>query len=241
MEIWDLYDEKRRVTGQYVIRGERVPSGFFHLVVDAFFLNGKGEILIQRRAREKENYPDIWSVTGGSALKGEDSAAACIRECREEMGFAPDFTHFKVLLTETNRRRGFIRDTYLFFQDMPLSRMRFQPEEVQDAMWIFPEKIRENPRLWKELSALSFWEKVYPYLCLESMRVRIPKGIYRHYKGNCYRVEDLSLHSETLEPMVIYRALYGTEEIWVRPAGMWNQLVDVDGQKIPRFAWEKES
>ncbi|MDD6684170.1 MAG: DUF1653 domain-containing protein [Clostridiales bacterium] len=72
------------------------------------------------------------------------------------------------------------------------------------------------------------------------MRIRIPKGIYRHYKGNSYRVEGLALHSETLEPMVIYRALYGTGEMWVRPAKMWNEMVSVNGEMVPRFAWSGE-
>ena len=71
-------------------------------------------------------------------------------------------------------------------------------------------------------------------------RKQVPAGIYRHYKGNYYRVEGLALHSETLEPMVIYRALYGTEELWVRPAKMWNETVSVDGKLVPRFAWERE-
>ena len=81
------------------------------------------------------------------------------------------------------------------------------------------------------------WEKVYPVLCLESMRIRIPQGIYRHYKGNRYRVEGLALHSETLEPMVIYRALYGTGETWVRPASMWNEWVDREDYHGPRFQY----
>ena len=59
----------------------------------------------------------------------------------------------------------------------------------------------------------------------------IPKGRYRHYKGNEYEVLEIAHHSETLEPMVVYRALYGNGEVWVRPAKMWNEPV---GGK-PRF------
>ena len=54
----------------------------------------------------------------------------------------------------------------------------------------------------------------------------IPAGKYRHYKGNEYEVIGIAKHSETLEPMVVYRALYGDGGIWVRPAGMWNEIVD---------------
>ena len=59
----------------------------------------------------------------------------------------------------------------------------------------------------------------------------IPKGRYRHYKGNEYEVLEIAHHSETLEPMVVYRALYGEGEVWVRPAIMWNEPVGGN----PRF------
>ena len=53
----------------------------------------------------------------------------------------------------------------------------------------------------------------------------IPKGRYRHYKGKEYEVLEIAHHSETLEPMVVYRALYGAHDVWVRPAAMWNEQV----------------
>lgn len=61
------------------------------------------------------------------------------------------------------------------------------------------------------------------------------KGIYKHYKGNEYELLFVATHSETLEKMVVYKALYGEGEIWVRPLSMWNELVEVNGEKIPRF------
>lgn len=64
----------------------------------------------------------------------------------------------------------------------------------------------------------------------------ITPGRYRHYKGNEYEVIGMARHSETLEPMVIYKALYGDNEYWVRPAGMWNETVEVNGKKFLRFA-----
>lgn len=60
-------------------------------------------------------------------------------------------------------------------------------------------------------------------------------GLYRHYKGNEYRVLGLARHSETLAPLVVYEALYGERGTWVRPAEMWSQLVDVNGQRVLRF------
>lgn len=61
------------------------------------------------------------------------------------------------------------------------------------------------------------------------------KGIYRHYKGNEYELIDVALHSETLEEMVVYRALYGDKNLWVRPAHMWEEEVEVDGKTVKRF------
>lgn len=59
----------------------------------------------------------------------------------------------------------------------------------------------------------------------------IPLGKYRHYKGNEYEVIGIAKHSETLEPMVVYRAMYGEMGLWVRPAQMWNETVDDKGTK----------
>ena len=65
----------------------------------------------------------------------------------------------------------------------------------------------------------------------------IKQGRYRHFKGNEYRVLGMARHSETMEEMVVYQALYGEHGIWVRPAHMWNETVDRDGYCGPRFAW----
>lgn len=60
-------------------------------------------------------------------------------------------------------------------------------------------------------------------------------GKYRHFKGNFYEVLGIASHSETLEPMVVYRALYGEGGLWVRPAAMWTEIVEKDGYHGPRF------
>lgn len=62
-------------------------------------------------------------------------------------------------------------------------------------------------------------------------------GMYRHYKGNRYQVLYLAKHSETLEDMVVYQALYGEYGIWVRPASMWNETVDYQGKQVKRFTY----
>ena len=74
----------------------------------------------------------------------------------------------------------------------------------------------------------------------ESME-EIKIGRYRHFKGNEYEVLYLAKHSETLEEMVVYRALYGAHGIWVRPASMWNEIVERDGKTYKRFTYIGDS
>ena len=66
--------------------------------------------------------------------------------------------------------------------------------------------------------------------------IETPPGRYRHYKGLLYEVIGAVRHSETLEPMTLYRALYGQQGLWVRPAAMFNEEVTIDGVRQPRFA-----
>ena len=62
-------------------------------------------------------------------------------------------------------------------------------------------------------------------------------GKYRHFKGKEYELIGMAQHSETMEPMVVYRALYGKGGLWVRPAAMWNETVDRDSYLGPRFQY----
>ena len=70
--------------------------------------------------------------------------------------------------------------------------------------------------------------------------MEINPGKYRHFKGNLYQVIGTASHSETLEDMVVYRALYGERALWVRPAAMWNEIVDKDGYHGPRFQYVED-
>lgn len=63
----------------------------------------------------------------------------------------------------------------------------------------------------------------------------IPQGIYRHYKGSLYQVLHTAKHSETEESLVVYRCLYGEYGVWVRPVGMFSEMITVDGKEMPRF------
>ena len=71
--------------------------------------------------------------------------------------------------------------------------------------------------------------------------MEIKPGRYRHFKGNEYEVLYVAHHSETMEDMVVYRALYGEREVWVRPASMWFDTVERDGVTYQRFTEIKEN
>ena len=71
--------------------------------------------------------------------------------------------------------------------------------------------------------------------------MEIKLGKYRHFKGKEYEVIGLARHSETMEWMVVYRALYGEHGLWVRPASMWTEQVEHEGVLQPRFAFISES
>lgn len=67
--------------------------------------------------------------------------------------------------------------------------------------------------------------------------MELKPGKYRHFKGKEYELIGIASHSETLEPMVVYRALYGERGLWVRPAAMWTEQVERDGYCGPRFQY----
>lgn len=71
------------------------------------------------------------------------------------------------------------------------------------------------------------------------LKTILPRGIYRHYKGNLYEVLDLAKHSETEEELVVYRALYGDYGVWVRPVGNFIEMVDTAYGEVARFELEK--
>lgn len=72
------------------------------------------------------------------------------------------------------------------------------------------------------------------------MENKIKLGIYKHYKGNEYKVIGVAKHSETLEDLVVYQALYGERGLWVRPLAMFKENVKVGDDTIPRFEWIRD-
>ena len=163
MELWDAYDDRRHlIPGVTLVRGEPIPRGMNHLVVHAWYINPRGELLIQQRAFDRPLAPGLWFCTGGSALRGEDTAAACVRETEEELGFTPDMEN--ALLPVSLKEPDFFTDVYMIPTDLPLSALRLQTSEVADAKWAAVEEIDQM------LAGGRFWHARYHDMLMQFVR-----------------------------------------------------------------------
>jgi 8-oxo-dGTP diphosphatase len=137
-ELWDLYDAGRKLTGRRQRRGEKMQPGDYRLVVHAWLQNSRGEFLLTKRTPNK-GYPNLWECPGGSAIAGEDSRTAALREVREETGLAlqPDGG---LRILEFRREDSFL-DVWLFQQDFSLDSILLQEEETCGAQWASWEQL----------------------------------------------------------------------------------------------------
>ncbi|MCC5912691.1 MAG: NUDIX domain-containing protein [Clostridiaceae bacterium] len=146
MELWDILDKNRNKTGRIAERGKSMNPGEFHLVVFAFIKNSKGQILISKRTPNK-TFPNTWEITGGSAIAGDDSYSAIVREVKEELGI--DLTSSGRILMSTvyEGECSHFADAWLFEQEIDIEDVICQPEEVSEARFASKEEIY---RLYEE-------------------------------------------------------------------------------------------
>ena len=134
MERWELLDNKGNPTGETMVRGEKLKSGQYHLVVHIWIVDDTGRLLIQKRAPHLKLMPGVWAVTGGSAILGEDGETAARRELSEELGIgteAGEMRHMGRL-----RRRNSFCDLWLLKSDVVAEELTLQAEEVARAQWV---------------------------------------------------------------------------------------------------------
>ena len=140
MEKWDLYDIDRNKTNRTWIRGEKLKSNDFHLIVHVCIFNSNGDMLIQQRQSFKEGWPNKWDLTaGGSAIAGDTSQTAVQRELYEEIGLKINFQQIRPHLT-INFDNGF-DDIFLIEENVQLHTLTLQYEEVQSVKWAKMEEI----------------------------------------------------------------------------------------------------
>lgn len=140
MELFDLYDENRIITGKTIVRGAKMPEGLFHIVVHVCIFNSNGQMLIQQRQPFKAGWPDMWDVSvGGSAVSGDTSRTAAEREVLEEIGYRINLEKHRPVLT-IHFEHGF-DDIYTIIEDIDIDNLVLQPEEVQAVKWADEEEI----------------------------------------------------------------------------------------------------
>lgn len=137
-ELWDVYDENRQLTGRIHRRGEPMKDGDYHLVVHIWLRNAEGKFLLTKRAPTK-GYPNMWECTGGSALAGDDSLTAAVREVQEETGLIISPQHGRLLYSYSIRNN--FTDVWLFNTDAPLSDVVLLEGETIDARYYTQDEI----------------------------------------------------------------------------------------------------
>lgn len=140
MELFDLYDDERKFTGETIERGKPLTENRYHLVIHICIFNSDGKMLIQQRQPFKKSFPGKWDVSvGGSAVAGENSRQAASRELYEELGISHDFLHDRPMLTVHFERE--FDDVYVIHKDIAVSELKLQPEEVLAAKWVDRDEI----------------------------------------------------------------------------------------------------
>ena len=147
MEVWDLYDKNKQLTGKTHTRGDDIPEGHYHLVVHAWVINSKGEYLITQRAANRKSYPLMFECVGGSVLTGETSEQGAVREIVEEVGLVlkeTDGTIFRSEVRDVVNGKKFndIMDAWLFKYDGEVDLSKATTDEVCFCKWMTIDEVK---------------------------------------------------------------------------------------------------
>ena len=140
MEIVDKFDNKRRPLHKTSERHDKV-NGEYRQSVHTWIQNSKGEFLIQKRTPNKKFFPNMWSQTGGGVDTGETTLQAALRECKEELGIDINPNNMELILS-FKRKYDFV-DVWLVKQDIDISELVLQEDEVADVKWATIDEIKD--------------------------------------------------------------------------------------------------
>ncbi|MGN0678797.1 MAG: NUDIX domain-containing protein [Oscillospiraceae bacterium] len=154
MEFFDLYSANRQPLGRRVLRGEPIPNGEYHIVVQVMTINRKGEILLTQRVPQKTS-GGKWECSGGCAISGETSRSAAVRELYEETGIRA--FESELFLEWSLTTDSMLRDFYILVKDAPLSSLHLQAAEVCAAKWVTYERLCEMVRLGQTTRTIARW------------------------------------------------------------------------------------
>ncbi len=150
-EYLDVLDARGNRTGEKKLRSQIHSDGDWHRVVDLWILNSKGELLIQKRSPNKENWPNAWDIgSAGHISAGENSLTTAMREANEELGLMFTQKDFEYLFTVTERNilnngtyiNNSFADVYLVRIDLDLAKLQLQKTEVSEARWMPYENLK---------------------------------------------------------------------------------------------------
>lgn len=142
MEKWDLYNRDRTMAGIEHVRGEKIPKGYYHLVVHVWLRNSKGEYLMSQRSADRPTFPLMWECVGGSVVKGEDSLTGAIREAKEEIGVDLPEKGAKLVLSRVRDWFDDIFDVWLWEYDGEVDLEKATTKEVAQVKWMSVDEIR---------------------------------------------------------------------------------------------------
>lgn len=237
MEILDIYDKYRQKTGRTLERGNPMEDGDYHLVVHVWIVNEKGEFLIQKRQPWKIGWPNMWDCSAaGSAIHGETSIEAAIRETKEEIGIDLNTSKADILLT-VKFSRGF-DDIWLVRQNVDSKDLKLQYEEVADAKWVSYKEIKEM------VHSGEFIE--YHYLDILYKMINSPIALNKAVEGEAEEL--LAMQKEVFMPLYIkYQnhetspANYTVEKLLKRfDIGDYYKILYEDNLAGSVFVYEKE-
>ena len=162
VEQWEVLDEEGNPTGEIMEKYDKkvFDRGLYHLGTDVWIINSENKILIQKRSESKRLEPNVWAMTGGSVIVGENSLETIVREAKEELDIEIDSNKLK-LITKFKTGNVWI-DTYILKNDYDISKMKFQKEEVSDAKWATLNEIDELVKAGKFIKHR--WEFVNEFL-----------------------------------------------------------------------------
>lgn len=142
-EVWDVYDKECRLTGRFHRRGDPLGDGEYHMTVHVAIRNAKGEYLLTKRSPNK-GFPNMWEITGGSAVAGDDALTAALREVQEETGIRLDPRNGRLIFRKTGD--SFHDHVFLFTQEFDLAAVTLQEGETCDKCAATRDEILELDR-----------------------------------------------------------------------------------------------
>ena len=162
MELWDILDENGNKTGETVERGKYMRQDEYHLVVHVWIKNSNGDFLITKRTPNK-SFPNMWETTGGSAIVGDDSLNAALREVKEEIGVDLSPTNGRYLFRIKRQHHDFpdFVDVWLFKEEVEIKEVIYQPEEVCGAEWSTPGQIKILIELGEFVDTFTYLEDLF--------------------------------------------------------------------------------